>query len=148
MVFLVVSCENNESIEDLPEQVEFLEQSYFGICFSGTPAGLDTEVIITDNESYLEYFNQKRIHPYNLNCDTAELPKIDFDKYSLIGKYTEGGGCEVSYNREIIDNKTKNKIVYTIDVEYSGSCLMLITNMNWALIPKLKKDYNVEFIVK
>ena len=55
---------------------------------------------------------------------------INFEKYSLIGKYTEGGGCDVNYNREIIDHKIENKIVYSIDVEYTGICTMLITNMN------------------
>ncbi len=64
-----------------------------------------------------------------------------------IGKYTEGGGCDVSYNREIIDYKRQNKIVYAIKVGYTGMFAMLVTNMNWALIPKLKDNYRVEFIV-
>ena len=144
-LFALSGCEKYEDLSDL---VEFYESSYFGACFSGMPSGIDTEVNITNNESYLEYFNKKRIHPVNLNCDTAKLPEIDFNKYSLIGKYTEGGGCDVSYDREIINNKRKNKIVYTINVEYTGLCDMLITNMNWALIPKLKKNYDVEFIVE
>ena len=137
-----------EKFEDLAEQVEFLDGMYFGICFVGTPSGLSKEEIIRDYESYQNYFNQKRIHPYNSDCDTAELPNIDFDKYSLIGKYTEGGGCDVVYDREVIENKLKNKIIYKISVEYIEGCLMLITNMNWALIPKLKRNYDVEFIVE
>jgi hypothetical protein len=143
--FVFISC---EKYEELTGKAEFLEPGYFGICFTGIPAGLDNEVIITDNESYLEYFNQKRIHPVNLDCDTAKLPGINFNKYSLIGKYTQGGGCDVNYHREIIDNKSKNKIVYTIKAEYTGNCSVLIFNMNWALIPRLKENYNVEFIVE
>ena len=112
------------------------------------PAGLDTEVVITDNESYLEYFNQKRVYPYNSDCDTAELPAIDFGTYSLIGKYTEGGGCDADFRREIIDYQREKKIVYTIKVKYTGSCKMLITCMNWALIPRLKNGYEVEFKVE
>ena len=63
LVLLAVSCEKNENVEDVTVQVEFLEPGYFGICFWGTPSGLDHEVIITDNESYQEYFEQKRIYP-------------------------------------------------------------------------------------
>lgn len=148
LILLIIVFSSCEKYEDLTEQIEFIESSYFGTCFSGTPSGIDTEVIIRDNKSYQEYFNQKRISPYNLDCDTAGLPNINFDKHSLIGKYTEGGGCEVSYDREILDNKWKNKIIYTITAEYSGDCYMLITNMNWALIPKLKNKYEVEFIVE
>ncbi len=139
---LFVTC---EKYEDLTGKVEFIKPVFFGVCFSGMPAGLDTEIVITDSESYFEYFNQKRIYPYNSGCDTAELPAIDFNTYSLIGKYTEGGGCDVNFQREIIDYIREKKIVYTIKVEYTGNCYMLITCMNWALIPSLKDDYVVEF---
>jgi len=148
LVLLAVSCEKNENVEDVIEQVEFLESSYFGICFSGTPTGLDTEVIITDNELYFEYFNQKRIHPYNLNCDTAILPHIDFNKYLLIGKFTNGGGCSVKYDRQVTVEEENNKLIYKIDADYFGLCEMLIVNMNWALIPQKYIDYSIEFQVE
>jgi hypothetical protein len=149
-IFLIFSILNFscEKYENLTEQVEFYEPNYFGICFSGLFDKNYDEVIITDNDSYQEFGNSIRIHPFNLDCDTAVLPYIDFDKYSLIGKYTEGGGCDVNYERQIIDDKKHNKIVYTINIEYFGNCAMLIFNMNWALIPKLKKNYTVEFKVE
>ena len=129
-----------EKLEDITMQVEFLEPDFFGNCFAGRPIASDRklEVIITDNESFLQYWK----------CDSADLPEINFDTYSLIGKYTEGGGCDANYDREIIDNIRRNKIVYTIEVDYNGFCSMLITNMNWALIPRLKEHYQVEFIVR
>ena len=148
LIIVLITSVGCERYEDLIEQVEFLGFEDFGVCFTGNPTGLDKEVVITDSKTYEDYWNLKRIHPYNLDCDTAELPKINFDEYSLIGKYTEGGGCEVSYEREIIEDKVRNKIIYTINVEYIGLCQMLITNMNWALIPKLKRNYEVEFIVE
>ena len=144
-LFLALGCER---YEDLIEQVDFLGFEDFGICFTGNPSDLDSEVIFTDYETYQDYWNKRRIHPYNLDCDTAQLPNIDFDKYSLIGKYTEGGGCEVSYDRDIIEDKLRNRIIYTIKVEYQGTCAMLITSMNWVLIPKLKRNYEVEFVVE
>ena len=144
-ILFILSC---EKFEEISEQVDFLDGLDFGICFVGTPSGLPEEVIIRDYESYQNYWNQKRIHPSNLDCDTAKLPNIDFNKYSLIGKYTSGGGCDVVYEREVFEYRMKNKIVYKIKVEYIDGCYMLITSMNWALIPRLKRNYDVEFIVE
>jgi len=148
MVFLVVSCEKNESIDDLTEQAIFYESNYFGTCFSGVYDKGYQEIIITDNESYKKFGDSIRIHPYNLDCDTAVLPYIDFNKYILIGKFTDGGGCEAKYKRQIIDDKKNKKIIYNIRVEYFGTCYMYIVNMNWARIPRIPNDYTIEFQVK
>ncbi len=147
VVLFISSCEKNRGKLDLTEQVDFYESNYFGICFSGVYDIGYEEVIISDNESYQKFGNSIRIHPYNLDCDTAILPHIDFNNYTLIGKFTDGGGCEAKYLRQIIDDKENKKIIYKISVEYSGMCAMYIVNMNWARIPKISDNYLIEFQV-
>jgi len=145
-MLIMTACKKDDTfpVQDITDQVQFLGSGYFGLCFSGFPADSDEEVIIRDQEAYAEYFDKRS----DSDCDTAALPQIDFSNFTLIGKYTQGGGCDVSYDRKITDNEIELKIIYTIKPEYGGQCYMLITNMNWALIPKLKKNYEVEFIVE
>jgi len=144
-VFIFISC---EKYDDFNDQVQFLEVSYFGRCFYGMPAGLAKEVFLSDNEAYLEYFNSKRVQSNKIDCDTVHLPKIDFDNYSLIGKFTSAGGCHVYYDRKFVNNRLAKTLVYYINIEYTGNCKVLTTSMNWALIPKLDKGYKVEYRVE
>lgn len=141
---LIISC---EKFEDLTEKVEFYEPGFFGTCFSGVYDRGYNEVIIADNESYQKFGNSIRTIPYNLNCDAVALPYIDFDKHILICKFTGAGGCDANYDRQIVNDKKKNKIIYAITVEYPGTCKMYIVNMNWALVPKIDNNLTVEFKV-
>lgn len=138
------SCEN----QDGPTvEVQFLDGNFFGTCFSGVYDKKYNEVIILDNQAYQDFGDSIRVHFANRDCSTATLPNIDFTKYFLLGKYTEGGGCSVKYDRQVIVNKDKRTLLYKIKVDYSGNCFKLIMNMNWALIPKTYSDYAIEFQV-
>lgn len=147
ILFVITGCEKNDEFTEITDKVEFLEPNFFGTCFSGFYDEGYSEVIIKNEEAYQDFGNTVRIHPYNLNCDTADLPMIDFNKYSLIGKYTSGGGCSVSYTRQVFRDEKNKKYIYEISAEYSGTCRMLIININWALIPKIPKGYTIEFRV-
>lgn len=100
-----------------------------------------------DNLTYQNFGDSIRVHFVNIDCSTAVLPDIDFSKFFLIGKHTQGGGCSVKYDRKILDSKDTKTLVYKIKVDYSGNCMMLIMNMNWVLIPKAYSDYTIEFQV-
>ena len=142
---LFAACENDKLIE-LTEQCEFHE-NLLGSCFSGIgDCGYD-EIVITDSESYQHFGNVIRIHPVNVDCDTAALPYIDFNGYTLLGKRTSGGGCSAYYDRKIFKDKKDKRIIYKIEVQYGGACAMLIGSWNWISIPKLLEGYSVEFKV-
>ncbi|MBN2611982.1 MAG: hypothetical protein JXB00_10540 [Bacteroidales bacterium] len=147
ILFVIPGCEKNDELTDITNQVEFLEPNFFGTCFSGFFDEGYSEVVIKDEASYQEFGDSVRIHPFNLNCDTAVLPSIDFSKYSLIGKLTSVGGCNAYSVRQVFRDENGKEIVYKIHVEYSGSCDMLIVSMNWALVPKIPKGFTVEFCV-
>ncbi len=130
--------------EDITSDVQFLDHSYFGNCFL-TMAGDKDEIVIRSKEEYHQVFDTKRRSSSNVDCSHAIPTSINFDKYSLIGTYTSGGGCNAEYERSIITEH--GEIRYQIDVSYSGGCKMLIGNMNWALVPKIKKRTDVVFDV-
>jgi len=124
--------------------VQFLEASYFGNCFYYSGEN-PKSIVIRDQDTYENYFARKSA--VNKDCSNALLTPIDFDKYTLIGHWTGGGGCTVSYDRNVIQQGNK-EVIYSVSAVYSGFCEMYIFNMNWALIPKLKNRTDVVFNIE
>jgi len=135
----------DENLKDITKDSEFKE--LLSDCFYGIFQKDYSEIIITDLESYKNFEDSIRVQAGGLNCDAASLPYIDFNKYSLLGKFTQGGGCSAIYDRTVFDDTVNKKIIYKISVEYSGECDMWIFNWNWVCVPKLPQDYEVEFQV-
>ena len=155
IVLFVLSLIGCEKYGEIIEDAQFIGIDYFGTCFTGdirdSITGVvigDTNVLIRDSMSYKEYFEKKRLNLSNGDCDTAELTTIDFNKVTLLGTYTKGGGCRSNTKRKVYDDIENKKIVYVIEENYSGVCEKLIYSYNWVLIPKIKDDYAVEFIVE
>jgi hypothetical protein len=134
--------------DDDAVNIQYLDSDFFGTCFSGLYDKAYNEVVISDNESYKNFGDSIRVNIVNLNCNRATLPSIDFTRYFLIGKHTEGGGCSANYNRQVIIDKENKKITYYIKVTYTGSCFLYFRNMNWALVPRVGNDYTLEFKVE
>ena len=148
LMFIVVlshsSCEDQDGTE---VDVQFLDASFFGSCFSGVYDKGYEEVIIMDNKTYQDFGDSIRVQFVNTDCSKVVLPEIDFSESFLIGKFTQGGGCSVRYDRKVTIDKDTKTLVYKIKADYSGNCYILFINMNWALVPKSYKDYTIEFQV-
>jgi len=134
------SCQKEEIISN----VQYVDAMYFGECFL-MRADNQEHIVIRNQGEYESYFNQKRLNGFSKDCSSANPTAIDFDKYTLIGTKTSGG-CISEYEREITQIGNK-ELIYNINVKYSGLCEMLITSMNWALVPKIKKRTEVIFVV-
>ena len=132
--------------EEITSDVQFLTNSYFGDCFFYSASESD-EIVLRDQEEYESYFAALRQSSSNKDCSEAVPTAIDFDKYTLIGHRTSGGGCSVEYDRKV-EQKGNKEVTYHITATYSGLCMMLISSMNWALIPKIKDRTDVVFDVK
>lgn len=130
--------------ENLTPDSKFIENTFFGTCFRLIPDDRD-EIVIRTKGEYLDYMEQKRATATGTDCENATLPDIDFDKYSLLGTFTSGA-CNAVYDRSI-DQKGR-EITYKINVEYSGFCFMHVYDMNWVIIPKLRKKDKVIFEVE
>jgi hypothetical protein len=132
--------------EEITDDVQFLTNSYFGDCFLYSASESD-EIVLRDQEEYESYFAALRQSSSNKDCSEAVPTAIDFDKYTLIGQWTSGGGCSVEYDRTL-EQKGNKEVTYHITITYSGLCKMLISDMNWALIPKIKNRTDVIFEVE
>ena len=151
MVFICIlltrGCEDVEINMDITGQIEFPGPSLFGACFSGVYSRHPDEIIITDSKSFQDFCNSLRREINNIDCQSADIPFIDFEKSSLIGKYTWGGGCSSERVRQVIDDKFNKRLIYIIRENYFGGCELMYFSMNWAIIPKPGPGYKVEFRV-
>lgn len=136
--------------EDIPEpknisnEVLFVENSFFGDCYDIFVK--DSLIVIRTNEQYQSLFRKYRPQPILEACFNVSPNEFDFEKYSLLGAYTAGEGCVAIYNREMI-KRGSDSMTYNIRVNYAGSCNDTLHEMNWALVPKLKKRTVVVFTV-
>jgi hypothetical protein len=72
---------------------------------------------------------------------------IDFNQYTLLGKYASGA-CRVIFERNVSKNLEQKQIVYIISVLQCGICKTNWESMNWVLVPKIPDNYEVVFEVK
>ena len=116
-------------------------------CFSPSNIHAGSGFLISDVYSYAKYADSMRIYPYNSDCDTATLCRVDFSKYSLIGIKTEYGACDSVYRRIEMDDRSR-KLRYRIDIiESDDPCYVLSVDLNLVLVPKLPDNYGVAFEV-
>ena len=146
LTFLLVLLFTNCKKEEITSDVQFLTNSYFGDCFFYLASESD-EIVLRNQDEYESYFAALRQSSHNKDCSEAMPTAIDFDRYTLIGHRTSGGGCSVEYYRKL-ERKGNKEVTYHITATYSGLCMMLISDMNWALIPKIKNRTDVIFEVE
>lgn len=146
IAFLTLLLFTNCKKEEITSEVQFLTNSYFGDCFFYSASESD-EIVLRNQDEYESYFAVLRQSSHNKDCSEAVPTAIDFDTYTLIGHRTSGGGCSVEYDRKV-EQKGNKEVIYHITATYSGLCMMLISDMNWALIPKIKKRTDVIFEVE
>ena len=153
-VVLIISCENKDKNEktgivDITNDCIFynddvITQRY---CFMIPRDSKYNEFVFRDDNAYKEYQDKIRVTSSGTNCDTASLPNIDFNKFTLLTKLSEGTGCSAGYTRKIVKDYDNKKTIYTIKVEHSGLCDALISHYNWVLVPKISEDFTIEFEV-
>jgi hypothetical protein len=147
LIIQLVSCTKDNGTIEITDQCIFYD-NLLGSCFSRIyDLGYD-EIVIREIEEYEEFGEEIRFYPENPDCETANLPFIDFENYSLVSKYNSGSGCSQEYNRKIFEDIENKKIIYEILVTYTGPCGMLLGSRNWVLIPRIPDNYSVEFKLK
>jgi len=143
---LLQSC-NKESQDDYKKSEIALQAIYdppfYFSCFSFEL--IPNEVVINDSVSYKVLENSMLVKT-SPGCDTAHFAKIDFNKYTLIGKKVNLSLCD-SVTREIAVDTVHQKYIYSIRVKrHVGVCAAVLKiSMNWVLVPKLPDDYKVDF---
>jgi hypothetical protein len=149
---LFLGCQKENDFNECSDVIYLENKELFNsiTCFSVGNINAKSGIVIKDDIPYKLFADSMRIHPLNtsVDCDTATLIDIDFNKYSLIGISTGYGACD-NIKRNIFRDIVNKKIIYNIDIkEHKGRCIDLyIFNLNLALIPKISDTYVVEFNV-
>jgi hypothetical protein len=146
LTILIAGC-SKSNMEDITSEVEF-PSLLMSVCFDKEISEGQDEFIFRTEEEFENYAESIKLELLGGGCDTVSLPSIDFDNYTLIAKYTTGGGCEVERRRKVYQADENDSYIYEIKERYKGGCHMLIMNMNWAVVPRIPEGYTVEFEVK
>ncbi len=79
-------------------------------------------------------------------CDEAQVPRIDFDKHTLIGRWITLGNCPAGkkFKIEVIRDDEARVYRHVLEVE-TMPCRGLSSYMSWILVPKLPEGYTVVF---
>lgn len=100
------------------------------------------DFVVSDTASYNALLAQRL---NTSECNSYQLPPIDFSQKTLLGKQTTLQGCSGSYTYNILANPEKRVYHYQIKAVAAGNCHDEIKNMNWITIPRLPDNYTVQF---
>jgi hypothetical protein len=143
VIFLLASC--SKESEKIKLDAVFFELN--SDCFS-TIKLQQADVIITNTADYQIFQDtiKRYFFPY---CDTTHLPTIDFDVAFFAGKFTQTSGCSATFNRKVFFQPDNASYDYDIEMIGEGTCEMLISSFNCAIIPKQSdKEVILRFNVK
>jgi hypothetical protein len=138
------ACRKDDELIEITDDCIFYD-TFLNLCFNGSQWASYDEVIIQNEIEYRDFANSVKLD-YDLitiDCDTVKLPYVDFDKFTLLAKITQGGSCTASYERRLIKDIKNKRIIYEISVYYKGYCDMLQGSRNFALVPKVAEDYTI-----
>lgn len=105
-------------------------------------AGMGAELTIDSEEDYQKLLQYKVSMPF---CKNFSLPEIDFSQRILLGKFTTGTGCKVSFVRQVFIDELNAKFTYVVGKVQEGACEKFVQSMNWISIPKPPQGYTIEF---
>ena len=125
LLITVSACTVNQKVHIIDLQEELSCVQTFDITRS-------QQYIINSNTSYQRLNNMTT---FSFSCKNFTLPGLDFSTYTLLGKSTEGRGCNATQGRSVVQNGSL--LTYTIDVVTTGNCTSKVwTSTNWILVPK------------
>jgi hypothetical protein len=141
--FLIVNC--NCDVED-SQQGLIIDNFSFGKCngffYKNNKIDFEKEVVIKTKEECRALINELKLD----TSESAEIPTIDFKKFTLIGKGVLALGCDVAFDRKFFKSEN-NGFIYIIKVKSKGDCDPGIFSMNYILVPKIDNNARVSFEV-
>ncbi len=105
--------------------------------------------IVRDDNIYVIQADSQNVFDLEVSFDGGSTyDSINFQEYTLLGRYAAGQGCDVYFDRNVTKNEEGKKTYYNIKIYQCGSCKMLAKSMNWVLVPKISETDTVVFIVQ
>jgi hypothetical protein len=106
------------------------------------------QFVIKDKDSYLKNL---RNDAQTEECRT-EAKNLDFEKYSYLGMQVNSGYCRLPKGLEYGVIKDTSKKKYQLTVSYTDPegqvCRALSRYDLWVRVPKLQKDYQIDFQIE
>ena len=144
-LILFTACKKTEvqkCDEPIPDSGLIAASVDFGACVY---QNLNSNTYIIQDS--IEYSNlQKEIVDNIQEGSICDFPEIDFDKYTILGHYSEGVGCTINFNRSVIADSTALSVKYNISKVECGDCEIIGYSYNFILVePKVTSDYQISF---
>ncbi len=142
ILLLSFSCNK----EDISKGI-IIDDIYFDSCIlRSIEKNTESEQIITSDSLYQNLYQDNKEMIEQI-CPNFVLPNIDFEQYTLLGKYISIGGKIKYCEKEVIKDKTNSCYTYNLIIHTKDFRKIEATNMYWVLVPKLPENYTVTFIV-
>ena len=103
---------------------------------------IEREWVVRSNQ---ELWKEKSF--YSDYCRNYRFPEIDFEKYILLGYHTSVGGCGMPIVKHEVFIQ-RRKLIFRRMITRDGPCEINITTTRQILVPKLYKDFEIEFTEK
>ena len=142
-VFVYFIFESEEPVYSYSKNIDYSYIENQMRCF--TPLGADGIEFIINSQEELKLLEERRF-PSQF-CENVQLPNIDFNTATLLGKTTVSCGCNIIYSRSVYKNEESKEMIYSIVIKSEGTCEIAATAGNWILIDKIPSDYEVKFEV-
>jgi len=85
---------------------------------------------------------------FNECCINWFFPKIDFEKFTLLGISAGTSGCKPPIIEGFLTKDESLKVYnFLLEIHQIGGCKPLFPVAKWYLVPKIDNDFNVNFKV-
>lgn len=141
---IITSCSENGTFKECNQEtnrikINIAEKGYTTKGFFSE----ECELFSSDNDAFFVIRNQSDFIA-TVDCD-QELPKIDFEKYTLlIGQKKLTWCCATALEQEVIKDCNEKKYTYIVKLDDpDGKYQALSTFYHWVIISKVPSDYLV-----
>lgn len=101
-------------------------------------------IVINDSAAYYQFFANEGCSEHII----GQLPAINFNEKTLLGKKSTTMACFPFYRRNVY--AITNDQLYVYEIKVTGGnvvCDSILVNYNWISIPKLPANYEVDFVL-
>jgi hypothetical protein len=101
------------------------------------------EFVINSQNDYQKLLKYRRP-----SCPQATLPTVDFENYTLLGRYAEGTCATTGFSRKVVRDDITKTYTYTVEPQNSPVACMGpgLQDMNWITISKIPAGFSVKFL--
>lgn len=136
--------------ENIPVNFKEVSDENFSSCLTLFSPDKYNKLIIINTQKEFDSFVYSYTSSYFM-CETFSPPQIDFNKNTLLGRYTSIS-CNEKIEKHIYRNDYQKKYFYILEIsplsKKEEPCSQKKISFNWIVIPKTYFGYAVEAKIK